>query len=321
MTKDGVVTLQSQPTLPLRIPRTIPDDPKFLTLGELVALRADPSRSPTIADRLRILAMRTAELEMVHTIATTLASAGSVTASLPEGSITLAGARAIPDRDGAILTPASDAAPITVVIRSSRPRDDRVTTRTEQAMSGSIRPYDQKDDSQSPSVDPLLTLELHDVTAIVTDSHGPESRVDVRSYSALTPDGFNPAPIFALPPRALLDRAASNPALTSDVDDMHRRIDRLTREIDSKIHERAAYSIACCVMVVLGGVMALRLKDAMLLPVYLWSFLPALAAVISISAGQGIAHEQGLIGFVILWGGVAILSAITVSQFIALRRH
>jgi hypothetical protein len=258
---------------------------------------------------------------MVRHIEGMLADSGAATLGFPEGAITLAGARVIPDTDGAVLAPANEGAPITVVVRLAVSADEPATTRTHQAQSGALRPLKQGEEARALNASPLLILDLHDVTTIVTDARGPDTRVEHRAYTGLTPDGFNAAPIFALSARDLINRAAGAPQLTADAAALRDRIERLRREIDSKIHERAAYSVACVVMVLLGGVMALRLKDAMILPVYLWSFLPALAAVISISAGQGIAHEQGLIGFIILWGGVTVLAIITVTQYLTLRRH
>jgi hypothetical protein len=100
-----------------------------------------------------------------------------------------------------------------------------------------------------------------------------------------------------------------------------RRLDDVDAEIWSKLHERAAFTVATALMVVLGAVIAMRLRESLPLPVYLWSFFPALIAVITISSGQRMAHKSGAVGLLMLWGGVAALAALTAQQYARLRRH
>ena len=93
------------------------------------------------------------------------------------------------------------------------------------------------------------------------------------------------------------------------------------REVTSKQHERAGYAVACFLTLVAGAVTALRRREALPLPVYLWSFFPALASVITISAGQGLAHNAGWPGLILLWGGVAALAMILAREYARLVRH
>lgn len=114
-----------------------------------------------------------------------------------------------------------------------------------------------------------------------------------------------------------IERAAIDAPLRSLKD----RLADLLREAMSKQHERAAMSIACMVMVLIGAIMAMRLRDSLPLTIYLWAFFPALAAVISISAGQQLTHGNGLAGLPLLWGGVAALGAYALAEFVKLSRH
>ncbi|MFG0307427.1 MAG: LptF/LptG family permease [Phycisphaerales bacterium JB040] len=102
---------------------------------------------------------------------------------------------------------------------------------------------------------------------------------------------------------------------------LRERIARLNREILSKQHERYAMAGSCLVMVLTGAVVALRLKDAMPLVVYLWSFFPALATIILIASGQSATHKNGLIGLPLLWAGVVGLGAYTFGAYRAIARH
>ncbi|MFN0010826.1 MAG: LptF/LptG family permease [Phycisphaerales bacterium] len=121
------------------------------------------------------------------------------------------------------------------------------------------------------------------------------------------------------------DAARESATAGGRVDEAWRGLDKeltlLLREIVSKQNERIAYAAACCVMVLCGGVMAMRLGQAMPLTVYLWSFLPAVVCILTISGGQRTAHFQGPLGLAVLWGGVAALAVFTLWEYRQLARH
>jgi len=82
----------------------------------------------------------------------------------------------------------------------------------------------------------------------------------------------------------------------------------IQREIVSKTHQRFAMSAACLVMVLIGATMAIKLRAALPLTVYLWAFLPALGAVLAISMGEQFAHQMGWPGLVLMWGAIVALA-------------
>jgi lipopolysaccharide export LptBFGC system permease protein LptF len=99
-------------------------------------------------------------------------------------------------------------------------------------------------------------------------------------------------------------------------------IAELRREIISKHHERAALSVSCLVMLFAGAVIAIRLRAAMPLVVYMWSFLPALGTIILISSGQQVMQAQSIFaGAWVLWSGVAALGAIGLVVYAQVRKH
>jgi hypothetical protein len=89
----------------------------------------------------------------------------------------------------------------------------------------------------------------------------------------------------------------------------------MLREITSKQHERLAASLACVVTIIAGAIMAMRLRDSLPLPVYLWSFIPALAALFTIAGGQSVTYRQGNAGLLLLYGGIAVLTVWTLIQY------
>ena len=66
-------------------------------------------------------------------------------------------------------------------------------------------------------------------------------------------------------------------------------------------------SAACLVMVLIGATMAIKLRDALPLTVYLWAFFPALGSVLAISTGEQFAQQMGWPGLVIIWGSIVAL--------------
>lgn len=122
----------------------------------------------------------------------------------------------------------------------------------------------------------------------------------------------------------VIDRASDDPEIAEVVSRraaLQSRIDRLRREIVGNHNERFALAAACLLMTLTGAIVALRLREGMPLQVYLWSFFPALASVITISGGENAVSENEVTGLLVLWGGVAALGAYTVFEYLKLRRH
>jgi hypothetical protein len=184
-----------------------------------------------------------------------------------------------------------------------------------------------------------FTLDLFEVSAREADETGeliiPEG--DEAAVGAMSEWTINQLTLADDPARKLLEqstwklideagaRAAARPAdrevIAPALAELNRKVGDLLREAFSKQQERFAMAAACLVMVLIGGVMAMRLRDSLPLTIYLWAFFPAIAAVISINAGQQLTHGYGPAGLLLLWGGVAALAAYAVVEFTKLARH
>jgi hypothetical protein len=131
---------------------------------------------------------------------------------------------------------------------------------------------------------------------------------------------MNAAELIALA-EAHLANVPDDKDVREPTDRLRGRIDELMREIVSKEQERIAMAFACLLMVLTGSIMAMRLRDSLPLIVYLWSFFPALIAVLTIVGGQQMVHKHGTIGLPLLWGGVGGLTLYTALEYWKLRRH
>lgn len=175
-----------------------------------------------------------------------------------------------------------------------------------------------------------LALELHLEEVRVLDSAsgaGPGPIDRARTYGSLTPD-VNPLDhLLAMPARELLVEAqrrqarGPNPAVADAVWSLNRRLARLGREVTGRVHELAAMAVSCLVMVLTGCVTAIRLKDRLPMPVYLWSFFPGIGAVLSVNAGKEAVQSVGMPGLILLWGGLLGLAIYCLTIYRRIRRH
>lgn len=327
------------------IPGAFRDDPKFLTLSELLEVRRKPERMSSVQQRMSVLASRLAEVATLRDIREALNRNGRFVLQSDNTRLTVM-AGGIERHDGKwTLLERRDGAPVTVTINRSGDFEraqhaerawieldvldrlpvgqpgkaalasgtlrlvmERVTTigeaaggeaegeRGRQAHSGLRLPTDHLSERVSRSPREMLA----------------EARDLIATYNA-SATGSQGKPL------ELTDSTAEG--VSQSARNLRNRIADLRREVDSKIHERAAYAVACLIMVLTGAVVAMRLKDSLPLPVYLWSFFPALVAVITISAGQSLTHSTGPAGLPLLWGGVLGLAVHTWGEFRRLAKH
>ncbi|MFG0329981.1 MAG: LptF/LptG family permease [Phycisphaerales bacterium] len=95
-----------------------------------------------------------------------------------------------------------------------------------------------------------------------------------------------------------------------------RRIDSEIAELHSvilaRLHERAALSVSCVVMMMLGATLGIYLRGALPLTVYFYSFIPAIIGLVLISAGADVVRnvEGGRPwGLVVMWSGNFVMAA------------
>jgi lipopolysaccharide export LptBFGC system permease protein LptF len=96
---------------------------------------------------------------------------------------------------------------------------------------------------------------------------------------------------------------------------------RLRRDIISELHTRAAYSLSCLLMVMLGGVLGLIFRGGQFVSALVTAIAPASAVIVTILMGKNIAQNPDVmsgnpdvsiaIGISVIWGGIAFLAVAT----------
>ena len=97
---------------------------------------------------------------------------------------------------------------------------------------------------------------------------------------------------------------------------------RLRRDIISEMHTRAAYSLSCLLMVMLGGVLGLIFRGGQFVSALVTATVPAVAVIVTILMGKNIAQNPDVLladnpdvsiamGITVIWGGIAVLAVAT----------
>lgn len=324
------------------VPNALRDNPKFLTFDELRALRVNPERMSFVDQPRRALAMHLAEREVIEAVRTSLRESGSVEFRDPfQQRVTLKASalRATRKADGTpeprvylLLPPAPDQ-PIVVERTSAEGKVQR-----QNAASAYLRLASQPDTTRGRV---NLTLQLREVVAEVLTGEGEatappdvvaagKGELKERPLADLSLAGDVSGALLTRPindlVRSARERAATGrpndaATLTTPVRTLELRVADLLRQVLSKEQERYAICVACLVMVVIGAVIAMRLRDALPLTIYIWAFFPALFTILAISGGQQLTHGQGVVGLPVLWSGVFVLGAYTLFEYGRLVRH
>jgi len=317
-------------TLPaFPIPRVFKDDPKFMTGTEMIALKSDPDQMNFVDNKRVDLAKGIASIDVYRDIKERARRGESIELTSPSSlRVTiLAGGFNATSEQWALL-PNSVTNTIEILVSNpSSGRTDRL-----RAQSATLRPEQARtnDPLQSPAFNtPTLTftLDLQGVAILGEDDTSTES--SSTQYNGLRFDSDPLDDLLKLPSYELLDHAIpytteASPQyaefLVKPANRLRLQIEDLQREITSKQHERWAMALASFTMVLAGSVIALRLRTAQPLVVYMWSFFPALGTIILIASGQEAIHERGLVALPFIYIGVLALMTYTLFAFRRLAR-
>ncbi len=97
---------------------------------------------------------------------------------------------------------------------------------------------------------------------------------------------------------------------------------RVVWDIDARIQQRFAQAVTAPLLLLLGALLAIQLRNATPLSVYVVAFLPAIADILLISGGeQMLRRGPSFLGVALLWSGNLLLVAFCLFSWIRLRRH
>lgn len=322
-------------------PDAFKDDPKFLDWRTLRSLADEPERMNWVEIRRRELAFQLARRAARDEIRAALATSQRVAFTNTLGEAVVIRAAGLREGTPAAFEPLRPGGPIEIELRRKgaapgaaagvvtvRARSatleidlgpDRYTRRLRfhvefQRASGAEDPA-AAGATPSGSAGGGFALTELSLEAAAVD---PLLKMSSRELLAKADAAANkPAPSAKVPPKD----AARDEELASAAADLRKGLKDVDEEILAKINERWALGLSCLLMVVTGAVMALKFARHLPLTVYLWSFFPALACVITISGGQHMIRDVGAPGMILCWSGIVALGVFTLVVFRQVARH
>ncbi len=328
--RDGSPITVDPFTLPaFPIPRVFKDDPKFMTGAEMIALKGDPDQMYFVDNKRISLAKGIASIDVFRDIRDRASKGESIELTTPLGQrVTILAGGFTASSETWSLLPDRVTGAIEIQIMDAAGRVDRL-----RAASATLSPERTRtnDPLNTPTINkPTLTflLDLEGVS-ILSDDNTSTQQSSTR-YAGLRFDSDPLDQLLTHPSLELLEVAQPyvNESSTQYAEflvkparRLRMQIEDLQREILSKQHERWAMAIATFVMVLAGSTIALRLREAQPLSVYMWSFFPALGTIVVIAGGQSAVHEKGVSALPFIYVGVFALLIYTLVSYRKLAKH
>lgn len=298
---------------PFRVPNQLSDNTKLMSRSELLALRKEPDRYRQAAREIDELALALSSAELDQTVDQQVRSNGKFTLhSLREPGLVLS-VSAAALKHGALIGKGDQ--PVIVELEQ-----DGVARRIFSAERAILRaPADALQQQRSLE----LTLERCSVSDVGVDR--PPNQRERIAFSGLALAGEQPISLVGLSSEALLARAASFEASNSNVareaKDVRDKIVKLNLEITTRLQGRYALSITAMLLLLLGATLAVWLRNALPLTVYLLAFMPSVLDLLMISGGDQLMRDGNPFGYVVMWGGSAVMAGAVGWSFWKLNRH
>lgn len=322
----GIGGFREETTFVFRVPNLFRDNPKFLSYGRLRRLRDHPEDINWIDADRRALATAVGRVGLVGAMQHSLATTGAVTLLDPENRpVVVRAAGLVQDTAGIRFRPTADRSVVMVSHTRSGSDGDVALESIAQAALLTL-PDAARDPGRTSMSLELQSTRTREVRSGRDFSASPERTIF--ALHGLRPTSDAAEPYAALSAPALVSAVAAAPAHVredAEVDTrskkLARQITQMRRDVLAKTHERMAMAASCFVMTITGAVAALRLSRSMPLTIYLWTFFPALACLVTISGGQQMTRTVGAPGLLLLWGGVAALATYTLIVYRNLAKH
>ena len=310
-------------------PSPFNDSTKFYSTRDLLRLRREPERLPSVEHRRRMLADALEADRIESEVRDLLRATGRVTLVNPEGeSATIRAGDLRRSGERWALTPPAPGKTVEITWRLAGER-----ARTQSAERAFLTPWTADEPAlamfgvattAAAAADrpATLTLELENVTTHDAAGVG-GATLPRRVYGGLIPVGERRSVLRATSAELLSESAgaAEGSSVRGAAERLRSTLDWLGREVLSRHHERAAMAASCLVMMLAGAVGGMRLRDSRPLLVYAWSFGPSLLAILGIYSGQSVLVDSPLIGVLVVWGGIVGLALFVAFDYRAMARH
>ncbi len=296
------------------IPNTFEESPKFMSLGELLRLRSDPEKYYEVREARDELAAALSWQSMWQALNDELAMNGELV--LMRGDIRyrvqatgISRGRLLP-REGETLISVEE----TRSGGRARTIDARVATievNDPGAFGGELEFVLLLRDltiHEGNEADPPYQREQLDLTGLTSVLDAPR-----QSFQEMEIDD-----LFALS-EAHMETSTD---VARAVGGLQHELQSLSMEILARISQRCALAVTGMLLLLLGSVLAMALRNSLPLVIYLWAFLPSIIAILLISGGEQMIRDDSVIGgSLVLWSGNGILLVLIATTYLRLSRN
>lgn len=296
------------------IPSILHSEARAMTRGQLLALRSDPEGYASIYNYKMELANALYDYEIWESLSGQLRESGALTLDDVSSTVRSYHIRADGIENGVFSRQSNEAVVITE-IENDRPVRRFIGSRVELVRNRS--------DSLSQA---MFEVRLTDVQVVDLEN---EQTPNYRRGFSLNMGSRATLPSEYLPDRPVAEvLEKSRPYENEDVAigrivrKLDRRLERLQWEVTSRLLKRYALSATALLLIVLGSILAVWLRQSQALMIYMLAFMPAILDLILISGGGQMMNEGRLVaGGVVMWSGNTALLLITLVAFLRLRRN
>lgn len=310
----------------VRMPNYFLNRPKYLSWPELRQLARKPERLEMIRKSKVNLAASIAAMNLAEHLRTKHDTQGG----RAEGSLVLEGgqpgsqytlrAPVIEARGDTLTLRATDERPVVVELRSGTSNDRRYEAQTANV---SIEAGEEPNR-------PIVDIEL--IGARVNDlrSGGGSTEWERTTLPRLVPvEPMLEQPVDRYTVGQLLGMAAQPPydasrQVTRAATQLGVEILKTNRRIKGQLHARAASSIACLLLLLMGTLISMLRRGSLPLVVFFWSFLLAIVSIVIMTSGQNTAKDIEIplaLSLVVLWSGNLLLVVVLGVVYCRLAKH
>ncbi len=304
------------------LPSPVKDDPSFLSWPEIRELRDEPERYDRIREHKQVLAEAMATERLLREL-----RESSLQAKGRDGMVLLG----VHGQERYILrSPVAEQSGRWLKLSSRGAEPVRVEyerrgepVRRIEAQSGLVWT-----EAGDPQPEPWVRIELKNASVydVGRERHGsehtrmtlPRSRWPEPVLEPLSQLGSGP-----LLAEAAREYGDAESVMSAGWMLRHQIVD-LSRQVVAQLHERAALSVACLLVLSLGAVMSMAMGGGMPLVIYFWSFLSAIVVVMICHSGENLAGHPDLprsVGLSVIWMGNLLLLVALSTAYLKLAKN
>tara|TARA_Y100000589_G_scaffold21991_1_gene18330 strand:+ start:33533 stop:35158 length:1626 start_codon:yes stop_codon:yes gene_type:complete len=303
-----------EPTHAIPIPSPEMGEPGAMTYSELLHVRDHPQAYPQV-DRIReSIAQILGDVDLSRTLDETVGAEGAIELVQPgpmNRSYLVRADQVVNNRFRN-----SDGSAVEVTEMSGGEPSRRFRCRVAQLVSLPAMGIQSKQFNLE-----LLDLVVEDLPAAIRSNARERILVPDVQVPAVDEVDYNAMPLEEVAAIAQAVEPKSR-QLTSRLNYLDSKIAGLERQVISRLNRRYALSVTACLLLVLGAVLAMLMRHALPLSVYMWAFLPALLDLVLISSGSSMIRAGSVsVGLVIMWSGNGLLLCMLLACYARLSRH